>query len=479
LVVAQLIVQTWFNGLCRAVGSRRGGIATIVVIVAVLAGWTIFATRALTAQVDLGVDQAERIAGPVAAQLFALPALVALFGAISAPDRTHLGNLLAVLPISRRSRAAAPRYLAAALGVAVGGAWAFPLCWSFATSLPVPQAVLALLCCGMIALLGALSAQVCYGLVESVSRYVLGAASSTVRGVGGAMVALLVGWALLLGMPLQGRIESSGPLTLVAEPLTWAVDGAMQAAWGLLVLGGAVVVVGVALHAVDTVRVRRARPIGRRLLVPTPSPRTLVGLDVVQWLRFPMNATFLLFNSVILAVALYWGRRAGSVVWFELTALFLALASTVGVGSFGSTRPAHWIFSVAGRPRGWILPKLSGVVLIWSTLIVAMMAVFSMTTSWNESDGLRLLPTLALELLIGCVVGLIIPAGREQSFSTAMSEVVAVLVVLSVAVGIQSLPWMDSTVGMIATHAVGLGVALGLYIAVAREQSRKPLVGAS
>lgn len=77
------------------------------------------------------------------------------------------------------------------------------------------------------------------------------------------------------------------------------------------------------------------------------------------------------------------------------------------------------------------------------------------------------------------MVGLIIPAGREQSFSTAMSEVVAVLVVLSVAVGIQSLPWMDSTVGIAATHAVGLGVALGLYIAVAREQSRKPLVGAS
>lgn len=77
------------------------------------------------------------------------------------------------------------------------------------------------------------------------------------------------------------------------------------------------------------------------------------------------------------------------------------------------------------------------------------------------------------------MVGLIIPAGREQSFSTAMSEVVAVLVVLSVAVGIQSLPWMDSTVGIVATHAVGLGVALGLYIAVAREQSRKPLVGAS
>lgn len=137
------------------------------------------------------------------------------------------------------------------------------------------------------------------------------------------------------------------------------------------------------------------RPLStRRFRVPGPPARTLVSLDIVEWLRFPTNATFLVFNVVILGVVLITVRQADADAWFEVAALFLALASTVGVGSFGSTGAAHWIFNVSGRPRGWIAPK-----------------------------------------------------------------------------------WMDSTIGIVLTHAVGLAAALTLYVAVARETSSRPLAG--
>lgn len=477
-VVALLIVRTWFNGLCRAIGSRRGGACLVLLVATLLGGWLVLGTHALTAQVDFDPRDAAVLAGPVAAQLFALPALVALFGAIAAPDRTHLGDLLALLPVPAPVRVAAPRYLCSALGVVVGGVWAFPLAWGFATALPGVQPVLALTCCGLIALLGALSAQLSYTVVESVGRFILGVSTSTVRGVGGAAVALVVAWMLLLALPIQGRVESAGPVVLVAAPLGWTATEVAPAFSAVLVLAASVTLATLALAAADMLpRPQVTRPLSRRFRVPGPPARTLVSLDIVQWLRFPTNATFLVFNVVILGVVLITVRQADADAWFEVAALFLALASTVGVGSFGSTRAAHWIFNVSGRPRGWIAPKLAGVALLWSTLIATMMVLFTSTTSWNESDALSLLPTLALEMVVGCVVGLVIPVGREQSFGSAASEVVAVLVVLSVAVGVQALPWMDSTIGIVLTHAVGLATALTLYVAVARERSSRPLAG--
>lgn len=125
------------------------------------------------------------------------------------------------------------------------------------------------------------------------------------------------------------------------------------------------------------------------------------------------------------------------------------------------------------------MPKLAAAVLIWVIVLSTMALLFAMTTSWNIADSLALLPTLALELVVGLVVGLVIPVGREQSFGSAASEVVAVLVVLSVAVGIRALPWMSSTTGIVVTHFIGLAGALGLYLALAREHSSKPLVGVS
>jgi hypothetical protein len=479
-VVALLIVRTWFNGLCRAVGSRRGGTVVVVAVGVLLLAWLILGTRALITGVAFDAADARALAGPVGAQLFALPALIALFAAISTPDRTRLGDLLAVLPVPAFARTAAPRCLLVVLGVLVGGAWAFPLAWAFVGPLPAGQAVAALVCCVLIALLGATASQAGYALVESVGRAILGASTSMVRGVGGAGIALVIGWMLLLALPLQGRLEGAGPLVLLTTPLRWTVDGPASAAAAVAVLGTGVVFALLVLAAGD-LRLRRPPACARArwLRMRTPSARTLIGLDAAQWRRFPMNASFLVFNGVILAVVVLRARQTDPDTWFELAALFLALASTVGVGSFGATRAGHWMFNVAGRPRGWIMPKLAAAVLIWVIVLSTMALLFAMTTSWNIADSLALLPTLALELVVGLVVGLVIPVGREQSFGSAASEVVAVLVVLSVAVGIRALPWMSSTTGIVVTHFIGLAGALGLYLALAREHSSKPLVGVS
>lgn len=473
-VLVGLTVTTWFNGVARSLGSRATARALLAVPAAVLVSWLIFGTVALSRQLTLTPRVAQGLAEPLVAVLVALPAIASLFIAIYSVGRTSVNDMIAVLQVSRADRISTTRWLSAVLGTVVGVVWTGPLVAQFLMSLPLLTAVAAAVACVLVAVGGAVLAQVLFSLLETAVIWTVPAGERLAGAVAGAGAALLVAWCALLALPVGGRIEAEGPLTVVAVPLVWIAEETVPSVLAIGLLAVGVVAAGWLVGVVDGLP-RNSRPAARRWRVPTGTARTLVGLELRQWIRFPMNATFLLFSGLLVAVSVVVaGPTTSAGGWSGPAYAFFALVSTIGVGSFGPTRPSHWAFSVAGRPLGWVAPKLGSVLLLWAMATIVLVLVFSQFTAWRPSDLPGLLPTLLLELVAGCVVGLLLPVGREQSLSGAMSEAVAIIVVVSIALGFQSLPGVDTPVGYVVAHAVGILGLVGAYVLLARSSVGAP-----
>lgn len=472
-----LILRAWFNGAARSLGSRVAATVLVGLLGAVLVAWVVGGSRALAGQIVLTPETAAYLVEPLTAILFSLPALASLFVTIYSVGRTAINDMTAVLPIGRADRVGVTRWLAAGLGTVVGAVWATPLTLQFLTALPPLAGVSAAVGCIAIAVLGAVLAQLCFSVIEIALAWTTGWGERATGAVAGAATALVLVWTCLLALPVGGRVDSDGPMTVVAAPLLWAAqDGGAAGLVAPFVLVAACVLAAFAVAVVDGLprrRLLRLRP-RRRRDVPVAG---LVDLELRQWLRFPMNATFLLFTGVLATTTIaVWGRSATADRWYEIAYVFLALVSTVGIGAFGPTRSAHWVQAVAGRPTAWVGPKLVAVVALWLGSVLVLCTAFALFTPWRPADLGSILPTLLLELVAGCVVGLVLPVSREQSLSAAMSEGVAVLIVFSVTLGYQSLPWVGSQAGYLISHAVGIGMLLVLYVALARASTRSTVL---
>jgi hypothetical protein len=473
-----LILQAWFNGVCRSLGSRRSGFAAVAAAGVVLLAWLVVGTLALDSQLALDASAAKTLAEPLVAPLFAFPAILAVVATLYSPERSVMHDLLAVMPVRPGERVAATQFLVTAASVAVGGVWSAPLVWQLAKHEDIVALTLVLVCAAAIATIGSLTAQVLFAAASAgldlLLRHGFRALS---RGLAGAGVSLAVLWSMTQALPVQGRVHSEGPLTVLALPLRHVVEGGPAvASIGATIC--AVVVLAVALPFMTRLGDRsgaRSHSASPHRRLRTRRQVTLTELELVSWVRFAPNAAFFTFAGIMLLIALVVVGSSTDAQSFEVGLLFLALASTVGIGSFGPTRATHWIYNISGRPYRWIVPKLASVVCIWACFVALTTVSLSLFTAWEARNTWLLLPSLAIEMVAGMLVGIVLPVSGEQSLGNAFSEMVAVLVILSIAFGIQSLPWMTSTVGAALTYVASAVVGATLYIVIAREQSRDPL----
>lgn len=468
--------RTWFNDIVRSLGSRLAARAMVATIVALLIGWLVFGTYQLSSQLDLAEGVGHLITTPVAAVVFVLPAFATLLAGIYAPDRTMLNDMLAVLPVRERDRRIALRWLAVALGLAFGGVWVLPLALEFAyTATSFGRAVASLGVCLLYALAGALTAQALFLVLERIANWIVGRSSIFTTGVAGLGVALLLLLALLAALPTGGG-SGSGVFTVIDRPLLWVI-GAPDVSWvNLPAFLAALVAFPPVLALLDRLPRRNAMPWQRRIRLAgwSPAARTLVGLEVRQWLRYPSNAVMLLFMlGLTLAALTIWRGSLADDGWVTGAYFIFALAGTIGVGSYGPTRAHHWLYLVMRRPLVWVVPKLASVAAVWLSLFLLYFGLLTLLTSWHPRDGLAMVPMLLVELSASCLVGLLLPVTRDQSVGGSLSESVAVIVVLSVAVGFQWLPWGDSGIAYLAACFVVIGLLLGGYSVVARVQMRQ------
>ena len=471
--ITRVTWQAWFNDLTRSIGSRWGARALAGAIVVLLGAWLVLGTYALGSQFRLQDGDTDEIAIPVSAVTFTLPALATLLCALYTPSRTVLNDTLALLPIRAADRDAALRWLSVGLGLILGGVWVAPLAIQFITVGSAPEAAGSFLACVCIAIAGALTAQVIFLALELALNRVFGQSGILTTGIAGLVCALLLLWAMLKALPVQGG-TGGGPFATVARPLLSVSEGGGAAARDLALLLLALPALVAVLSALDLVPRRRSAAIHLRLPGALREPRTLVSIEARQWIRYPTNAVMLVFVAGLsIGCLTLWRSSLDDDNWL-LGAFFLfTLISTIGVGSFGPTRPMHWVYFVTGRPLAWVAPKLMSVVAIWLALLGVYFAVLSLLTSWSPTDGVVLLPMLAVEVAAGCVVGLLLPVNRQQSLSGALSECVAIVIVLSVTIGLQSIPWLQGAVVYLCTCvAVAVGLVY-LYVAMARVQVRE------
>jgi hypothetical protein len=415
------------------------------------------------------------MAPAAAAVLVALPGLATVLTAVYAPTRTAFDNVLVLLPVTEQRRRAVVRWFSTTVGLLLGGVWALPFGLQVLLASPTSRMPLVALCIAGLMAGGALATQLIVELVGRALDLIVVADSPIGRAAAGVVAALAAAGALIAAIPGPGSPAGAGPLALFGALFRDVVTGA-RPALGVAVIGA----LPLALLAVTGILewlprpVRRPDPIG--LSVPTArAGKGLIGLEVVQWLRYPMNATLLIFVCGFTASAvLAWGRSGTTDQWFTVSLLLLAVVSTAGVGAYGATREHHWLYHTTRRPSAWISPKLIASTLVWAFLVSSVGLILWLFTPWRPSDVVVLMPGLAVEFLAGCLIGLAIPANREQSLSASLTEAVAALGCMSVTVGVYSLPFATASYsGYLTTCSILAVLLLTLYVVIGRRRDRE------
>jgi len=482
-VMAAIVVATlraWYTDLARSFGSRAVARGVVAAAGLLLLGWLVGGSLQLSESLDLrGAEQATILAPAAAAVLLALPALSTVLAAIYAPSRTALDNILVLLPVSEQRRRAVVRWFATVLGLLLGGVWALPLGLQVLVASPGRAVPLVALCVVWLMVCGAVAAQLVVDLVERLLEIVVGPDSTIARAMAGVIAALGIAGGFLAAIPGPSEPEGAGPVAWLGLRFQDVV--ALRApVVGVAVLGGLVAtLLGVSalanraprgyLHDRTPLRLPAGLPLSRR------GWASAVQLEVLQWLRYPTNATLLMFTSSFTLIAvLAWGRGGTSGTWLTISLLLFALVSTVGVGAYGATREHHWLYRTTRRPYAWMWPKLAGSAVVWAALLLLIGTVLSAFTAWRPADGLFLVPVLTVEFLAGCLIGLVVPANREQSLSASLAESLAVLGCMSVTVAVYSLPFATSShAGYGLTCATLTVLLLAAYVVIGRHRDQE------
>lgn len=472
---------TWLNGLSRSLGSRRAALAVLAAVGMLLAWWLVYGTIELGRLLQVDDEIVVDLVMPVAGIHAAIPALTTLIAAIYMPERTRVSDVLALLPVRPGEREMAARWLVVGIGLIFGGVWTAPLALQFALGVDPLPAVVVMTLCALIALSGAVGGHLVLDLLELVLVAVLGRRSVMTRGVAGLITALAILALTLQSLPTQGRAPG-GLLTPLGAALAWPLLGGSQAGGYALatlalpaVLVSAWILLGrVPAHVIE----RRPGRLGSWWRSHAPHARSAVGLEGWQLARHPHNAVGLVFLGGVALLSLTIGREAMSGDSGPLIVLLiLTLFGTIGVGSYGSTRSHHWLFHMSGRPLAWMAPKLLSVVAIWSTASVVYIAASALTTGRCVWEMLGVLPMSGIELLAGCLVGIVMPISREQSLTSSFTESVAVVVVLSVAIGLQQATASLSLGAYLAICALAGSGLVGAYALTARVHMRETFAG--
>jgi hypothetical protein len=191
-------------------------------------------------------------------------------------------------------------------------------------------------------------------------------------------------------------------------------------------------------------------------------------LELRQWLRYPPNAVLLLFINGLCAAAVVSAALTGG---DELGLFYVSLgvASAIGIGCYGPTRRHHWLYRVTGNPAAWVGPKFRAVLLIWAGMMALYGTAFMLVSGAGPIEFALALPMLFVELCASCALGLLLPVSRDQSIGGAVSEAVAVVGLLGLTFGLQSmLAASTSFLTSLAIQLVMMAGALTWYLLTAK-----------
>jgi hypothetical protein len=160
--------------------------------------------------------------------------------------------------------------------------------------------------------------------------------------------------------------------------------------------------------------------------------------------------------------------------------ILLTLVSAWGVGGYGPTRRHHWIYRTTGRPHGWVWPKFGAVTVVWASMVFVHGSWLVALTDWHVIDLVAVLPTLFVELVTGCVVGIPLPVSRESSISGAVAEAASMVLLVAVGASAQSLmSGVESLTGILLAQGALLVGAVGAYAGVAYRVSARAALDAT
>lgn len=481
--IAQIHFQVWIGGASRALGSRRTARSMLILSLALLALWVVFGTLKLSrVRLDFTTGTYSLV-HPLVVILFGLPAMMTVFVAMYSVSDSLVENMLVVLPIRRRDRRIAAGWMAIILSTGLSVSVIVPLIIQVACSFPPGTGLAVITCCALIAFIGGAGALMIYEAIQLVVVTLLGDGQTT-KVLSGSVSSALIAWLVFRALPRLGDPYGSGPIAVLSAPLRWITDRSDTSVPASLSAVSAYI--GMVLTATVSLRVLNSIP-PRRLVRPSRftgrlvplSARSMLGLEIRQWLRFPANATTLLFVQIMtLALTLGWGSRWSPDEWSATAYLLLALASTIGVGSFGATCSHHWIYRVARQPLRWALPKLGSVLILWACLIAEILLLLFALTSWRGSGLFDLFVMCVTVVLAGCVVGILLPVNRDQTLGGAISASVSIILVMAVSWALQSLPRFDPDAALtsLLMHIGGSAVLVLGYFLLARASAHQDRV---
>lgn len=460
----------WFNDVARSLGSRAKARALLIAVLAAVGAWTVWSSLELGKQLGLDPETGREISAPVASVMFAMPALATLMAVLYAPNRTLLSEMLSVLPVQEAHVRGATRWLTVAVGFCGGLLVSAPLALQFVFTGSVGVAVVGVGYAFFAALLGCLTTQLLIELIQVGAGRLFGRSGVMVQGISGLITAALLLYAFMSSMPINGG-DGRGVFLPFGDVLAWLLGGPTPAWWVLCLVVGALPVLLAALNTLEAVPRKEFTPWRPRLgRAPAASANnsSFMLLELRQWLRYPPNAVLLLFINGLCAAAVVSAALTGG---DELGVFYVALgvASAIGIGCYGPTRRHHWLYRVTGNPAAWIGPKFRAVLLIWAAMMALYGTAFMLVSDSGPVEFLLALPMLFVELCASCALGLLLPVSRDQSIGGAVSEAVAVVGLLGLTFGLQSMLAASTNVFIsLAVQFAMMAAALSWYLLTAK-----------
>ncbi|WBQ04206.1 hypothetical protein [Kribbella sp. CA-293567] len=471
LTVQLLTLRLWFNDLGRSLHSRAQAWVLVGAFGAAIAGFTVWSS--LQSARQLGVSDLTGAETTYSAITFTVPALTTLMVGLYVPSRTLVTEILSVMPVTDGAVRAAVRAMTGTIGGFAGAVLLAPL-WApvlIARGLDGAPVVASLFWLGLGGVLIALALEAALSLGY---RTVFRMGTIFSRGLAALSAAVLLALAFADAMPMNGNIPGGLHQTFTAGLVDFAESGtAFAPATSALLLP--VLAVAVLWACGRSPELDSGNSLHLPQWLSAGAASTPVRLELLQILRYPPNAMLLVFvNGIAVLAAVFMLRSAQDE--FGLGVIVLTMVSAWAVGAYGPTRRHHWIYRTTEHPYAWIRPKLVAVGAVWVLLISVHGGWLVLLTNWTLRDLGLLLPTLLIELIVAAAVGVLLPVGRDTSISGAMSDALALALLLAVTSGLQSLlSQVGSVTSILAVQAVALITAFGFLLFVARRSTRLDL----
>lgn len=466
--IIKLTLRIWFTDLSRSLGSKRSAYLVIISISLVLftvGGFSAFQGNSLGIGAEFLTSEG---AASLCALLFTVPAISTVLAQVYSPSKTLITEMLVILPVDKRSIRFSTNALTGMLGLFFG------LTFLAVLAGPVLKIInshpLTFFAISIFPILGVSNSLLFLIGISGILRLIkINPVASEI--ISAVSTVIIFGWWLFAAMPINHNLPH-GPHAWVTAPFLRAVAG-LEPISNIFIIGTLFLVIFFASVVISTLDFC---PSGQISSIPFLKFRkcnlSLVGLEAIQILRFPPNfISLLLLNFIGLFSCIFILLHDGN-DGMGLGALLLLSISCWGVGAYGPTRNHHWIYRASGESTRWIWPKLLAVLALWSISICVHGTWLILLTEWQVIDFIIMLPTLFIEVVAACSIGILLPVGGSNSISGTIAESVGIAASFGISLVIQNISGMfNSLPGIVCFYAVLIFLSIYVYLAIGRKAS--------